>query len=810
MNLLWKYLIESGLSLCLFYGIYWTFLRRDTFFSRNRFYLTLTIITSMIIPLLSISIRQPTPLYSFEVLLDEAVIIPTTSSYDYSGFSLQNLLIWIYWAGVSFFFTKFLFHTGQILWLIRSYGITRENGIRIVYLEKNISPFSFYNIIFLNRSLIENDYREKIIAHEKNHIRNRHTLDLIIFEVLTVIQWFNPVAWLYKWSLKEVHEFQADEAVIREGHDTLNYQELIISQVFGNQFFRVAHNLNKSLIKKRIIMMTRFKSSKIARYKIFLVIPIALFTLVLFSFSGNPPEPVTRINTPAFNDNLFPAIQDTAVYFNVDTMPKFQGGDVTRFRKYLAMNLSYPKEARDKNISGKVYVQFIVTEQGKVNKVQVIRGVDPLLDKEALRVVLSSPDWEPGIKDGKKVNVAFTFPVSFVLDEEKGQPKPEIPSVDPNNPDVYFLVEEMPTFQDGDAGDFRKYIADNLKYPKEALEKGISGKVFVQFLVNKEGEIEDVKVVRGVDPLLDKEAVRVVSNSPSWKPGKQDGETVKVAYTFPIVFTLAEKKKETQKTNDPEVEGEVFFVVEEMPKFQGSDDITKFKNHIAENLKYPQEAKKNKIEGRVFVQFIINEDGKLGNVKIVRGVNPLLDKEAFRVLSNSDPDWEPGKQRGKKVNVAYTIPIVFKLSEVPLKNTQDETVVVGLKSKVSDNALYLIDGKIVSHDIFKTLNPDHIESVEVIKGEKAEQLYGTKAKNGAVAVTMKSGEDKPDGLTFRVTGLQTEKDILFLIDDKPATMEKVKLLNAADIQSIEVIKGENAINEYGKKAKEGVVKITMK
>ena len=811
MNLLWKYLIESGLSLCLFYGIYWTFLRRDTFFSRNRFYLTLTIITSMIIPLLSISIRQPTPIYSFEVLLDEAVIIPTTSSYDYSGFSLQNLLTWIYWTGVSLFFMKFLFHTGQILWLIRSYGITRENGIRIVYLEKNISPFSFYNIIFLNRSLTGNDYREKIIAHEKNHIRNRHTLDLIVFEILTIIQWFNPIAWLYKWSLKEVHEFQADEAVISAGHDTLNYQELIISQVFGNQFFKVAHNLNKSLIKKRIIMMTKFKSSKIARYKVLLAIPVGLLIIALFSFSGNPSETSNRINPLFSNDQSSTEVQDTLVYFNADTMPKFQGGDVIKFRKYLATNLRYPKEARDKNISGKVYVQFIVTDQGKVSKVQIVRGVDPLLDKEAIRVVLSSPDWEPGIKNGKKVNIAYTFPVSFVLQEEESQAKPQIPTVDPNNPDVYFLVEEMPTFQGGNAGAFRKYIAENLNYPKEALGKGISGKVFVQFWVNGKGKVKNVKVVRGVDPLLDKEAVRVVTESPLWKPGKQDGETVKVAYTFPIVFALDEKEEPAKEaTKDSEVVGEVFFIVEEMPKFQGSDDITKFKNHIAENLKYPQEAKENKIEGRVFVQFIINEEGKLGNVKIVRGVHPSLDNEAVRALKNSDPDWEPGKQRGKEVNVAYTIPIEFKLSEVPLKNTQDETVIVGFKSKVSDDALYMIDGKIVSHDIFKTLNPDHIERVDVIKGEKAEQLYGKTAKNGVVSVTMKSGEDKPGGLSFRVSGLQSDKDILFLIDGKAATMEEVKLLNTGDIQSIEVIKGENAITEYGKKAKNGVVNITMK
>lgn len=807
MNLLWKYLIESGLSLCLFYGIYWAFLRRDTFFARNRFYLALTIILSMIIPLVSISIRQPSPIYTFEALLDEAVIIPATSLSSHSGFSIQSILSWFYWFGVGFFLLKFLFHAGQIYWLTRRYGITIENGTRIVYMDRNISPFSFYNIIFLNESLSKSEFREKIIAHEKNHIRNRHTLDLIIFETLTIIQWFNPIAWLYKWSLKEVHEFQADDAVIREGHDSLNYQELIISQVFGNQFFRIAHNLNKSLLKKRIIMMTKFKSSKISRYKIILAIPAALLIISLFSFSGGQPDLSQILNSPSIPIGVVEN-QDTAVYFTVDTMPKFQGGDVLKFRKYLAMNLAYPKEAREKDISGKVFVQFVVNVKGKVERIVVVRGVHPLLDKEAVRVITGSPDWEPGIKDGKKVNVAYTFPVSFVLGEKKSQPDLEIPTVDPNNPDVYFIVEEMPIFQGGDAGDFRNYVAKNLKYPKEALEKGISGKVFVQFLVNERGAIENVKVVRGVDPLLDKEAVRVVSESPLWKPGKQDGKTVKVAYTFPIAFALKENMDSKNQEQDvSEVKGELFFVVEQMPKFQGSDDFTKFREYVASNLIYPEEAVKEGIEGKVFIQFVVDVDGEVKDAKILRSANPIIDKEALRTVSFS-PTWEPGLQRGVKVPVQFTMPVVFKLSEKPLLNPQDETVVVGFKSEISDDALYFVDGEAASLDKVKSLNPDDIESIEVIKGEKAEEAYGSEGKNGVIQVFTKSDRDMDININLRDVGKNS--DLLMFIDGQSASKEDLELLNKDEIESITVIKGEEAIEKYGKKAKEGVIIITMK
>ncbi len=820
MNDLWKYLIESAVSLCLFYGIYWIFLRRDTFFTRNRLYLALTIFLSMIIPLLSVSIRQPAPIYTIEAMLDEAVIAPASSFNVPTGDSPRNLFTWFYLAGAVFFLLKFLVNTGQIVWLIKRYGITKENGLRIVYMDRNLSPFSFYNIIFLNRSLTGNDYMEKIIAHEMNHIRNMHTLDLVVFELLTIIQWFNPVAWLYKWSLKEVHEYQADESVIRGGHNALNYQELVLSQVFGNQFFRVAHNLNRSLIKKRIVMMTKFKSSKVARYKIFVAIPAVLLIIALFSFSGNSPDHSGK-NTPSFSTDIsIPVQQDTTIYTIVDTMPKFQGGNMEKFRRYLALNLRYPEEAREKNITGTVFIQFVVTETGKVDKVQVIREVNPLLDKEAVRVVANSPAWTPGKQDGKRVKVRYTFPIVFTLPDEKKEPAQQ-DFIDPEIQEpVFYVVEQMPRFQESnDINTFKQYVKENLVYPEDALKKGISCTVYISFIVDKEGNVRDLKKVRNVKKVRDvewekiiaefeKEGIRVVSSSPKWEPGVQRGHKVNVAFKMPIVFLLpANWEKQPLPADISGLDEQVFFVVEEMPRFRGGEFST-FRQYIAENLVYPDKAKKKKISGTVYVQLVVTREGKVDNVQVIRGADPLLDKEALRVVMSS-PAWEPGKQKRQNVNVAFKFPVTFKLPDIPSDNAQDETG-VGFKSKISDDALYLIDGKVVSHDLIKNLNPDHIESVEVIKGESAIEKYGTKGKNGVIYVKMKSGDNKPDGLSFRVIGIQPGSDILFLIDGEKATMEEVKLLNTSDIQSIEVLKNKEAKKEYGDAGIGGVVKITMK
>lgn len=662
MNDLLKYLIESAVSLCLFYGIYWMFLRKDTFFARNRFYLTLSILLSMFLPLLTISVPQPASIFTIETMLDSAVFVPSSSFTTPTGHSPRNLLSWFYLTGAGFFLVKFLFNTGQVLWLIRKYGITREDGVRIVYMERNISPFSFYNIIFLNRSFIGTDTRDKILAHEMNHIRKRHTVDLIVFELLTIVQWFNPVAWLYKWSLKEVHEYQADEAVILGGHNLINYQELVLSQVFGNQFFRIAHNLNRSLIKKRIVMMKRFKSSKVARYKVFLALPAVFLIIVLFSFKNNTPGLLDGAASTPSPEIFLPVPQDTTIYFNVDTMPSFQGGDLEKFRRYLALNIRYPEEAAENKIEGKVYVRFLVSKEGEVENVRVLRGVNPLLDKEAVRVISTSPAWTPGKQDGTSVSVQFTLPVTFALPEERKAPGQQA-FLDPETGEpVFYVVEQMPRFRGSDdIKAFHRYVTENLVYPQEALKKGLSSIVYVSFVVDKEGNVRDVKMERGI-PEFEKEAIRVVQSSPKWEPGLQRGHKVNVAFIIPVTFLLpANWEKQPLPADIQPSDEQVYFVVEEMPTFQGSDFST-FRQYLAENIIYPDEAKKKNISGTVYIQMVVTRDGKVENVKVIRSADPLLDKEALRVVMSS-PEWEPGKQKGQNVNVAFTFPVVFTLSE---------------------------------------------------------------------------------------------------------------------------------------------------
>ncbi|MBE9511292.1 MAG: energy transducer TonB, partial [Bacteroidetes bacterium] len=240
------------------------------------------------------------------------------------------------------------------------------------------------------------------------------------------------------------------------------------------------------------------------------------------------------------------------VFFIVEEMPNFQGKGLDGFRDWVMKYLYYPEIAAEKGIEGIVYIQFVVGKKGNVVSAVILRSANPLLDAEALRVVKSSPQWIPGKQKGKEVNVAFTIPVKFSLQEPvKTEPEEKVIPVEKKKQDepvakeeipegeIFFIVEDMPKFsydsiESFDA--FRKYVMYNLIYPEEAAKKGTEGKVFVQFVVDKNGDVKNVEIVKGAGPLLDAEAIRVIKSSPRWIPGKQKGKEVNVAFTFPIMF----------------------------------------------------------------------------------------------------------------------------------------------------------------------------------------------------------------------------------------------------------------------------------
>lgn len=275
--------------------------------------------------------------------------------------------------------------------------------------------------------------------------------------------------------------------------------------------------------------------------------------------------------------------------------------------------------------------------------------------------------------------------------EKVAPPPPPAPKKQTDQDDpVFEVVEVMPVFPGG-TKELMSYLGNNIQYPKEAKDKGLEGRVIVSFVVDKQGNVLNPKIVRNdvvvtayapkdgkgepakVKPdesaLLEKEALRVVSAMPKWTPGKQRGKEVNVRYTLPIMFRLSKPKP----TAVPEVAGAkledkpengVYQVVEQLPEFPGGQ--SKLMGFLAQNMKYPVEAQKNNEQGRVIVQMVVEADGSISNIKVLRSVSPSLDAEAMRVVG-SMPKWKPGMHKGKAVAVKYTLPISFKLQDPPVE-----------------------------------------------------------------------------------------------------------------------------------------------
>ena len=409
------YQIKVGLCLIAFYLLWKLMLSRETFHRFNRVALLTVMALALVLPWVKISMATSSPLTQPIVVLEDLLITPDgavkqqAASWSWSPMYIATV---IYFLGVAV----------GLLWLLHSqwnlYRMMRKghaqslsSAVTVHVLPDDISPFSYFKHIVIS----EQDYRDnpnEILVHEQAHIRLHHSVDVVFIGLLTLFQWWNPAAWLLGRELRQVHEYEADEAVLQEGIDARQYQLLLIKKSVGNLLFSMANNFNYQSLKKRIRMMTINKSSRWKLLRALAVVPAIALALLAFA----NPEVSTAVSAASANSNN----DNGKIYKSVEQMPQFPGGEVA-LMKYLMENVSYPAEAAKNKIQGRVVVQFVVEADGHIGEVKVARSVDKELDEEAVRVIKSLPDFTPGYQDGKPVAVWYTVPVSFMIREDKNQ-----------------------------------------------------------------------------------------------------------------------------------------------------------------------------------------------------------------------------------------------------------------------------------------------------------------------------------------------------------------------------------------------------
>jgi len=432
MNGIVIYSLQMIISAGLFILIYHLFVRNTNSYNWNRFYLLTTMILSLLLPLIDVSgwftIGKPIILYDSMLKIDKVITVVPFHQVQ-NAFSVSDYIIAGYCVIMSFLLIRFVWGITCITGMIANNKYEKKGSFKF-YQIKLKTTFSFFNHIFIQPEYWDAPVNDFIIQHELAHVNNMHSLDKILTELILVFGWFNPFYYIFRRDLYFVHECQADNDVIKSGCDKQTYHQILLDQIKGNFTYRLSNQFSHSLITSRFKMISNDKQSRYTRFRILLAIPTTLVLLILFSFTdlknptsliqNNVLNPVIQsvgiILEPAKHNRTSksPSVKEGKLLKVVEQNPEFPGGFVA-LQKYLRGNVEYPSSARETRIKGTVYVQFNISNAGKISNARIFRGLGQAFDEEAIRIVSVMPDWLPGKQNGRAVSVSYLIPVKFNL-----------------------------------------------------------------------------------------------------------------------------------------------------------------------------------------------------------------------------------------------------------------------------------------------------------------------------------------------------------------------------------------------------------
>ena len=648
-----NYLLQVNLYLVLFYGFYRLLLRSETFFNLNRGYLVASAALAFFIPLMQsewvrswfVTEQVSQTIYT---LYDPQIMYIRASTTQAHTMTMGEIMAFVYIIGIMLGIARFggnLVFLGQMM-------KRKTQG------EDSKRAFSFFNVLFVSKELKS---RSTIMKHEFVHIRQLHSADVMLFELMAIFNWFNPVVYLYKSSIKHIHEFIADEVASKNEASKAEYAMLLFQEQFGVQAIPLTNNFfNQSLLKLRIKMLHKSRSTQTALMKYGLIAPLFMLMIVVSSatLATKPIEQMEEF-VQEVSDKDAPLVSDNSV---IENNPQDPILDLSKalvispalvdevkksslFEKYFNRNLRYPASARKLQIIGKIYIGFSIDKSGKILNIKSLNIAPPILSQEVIRVLNSiNSASELGINEPDN----YAISVNFGLTIDTGK-------------NTYDLLENEPTL----SFENRKMVSD-----------------------------------------------------------------------FVVIGYAESGSSETNKDTT-----NVFNAVEQQAEYPGGMEA--FGKYLAKNLKYPAAAQRANVTGKVYTQFIVNTDGSVSDVTVLKSVGFGCDEEAIRVLETVK--WIPGKQSGRVVRSRFTVPINFQLADDSKRSTfefndkNDKNIKKIIYSNPSCKdcppPLCIVDGMEVSDVI--NIDPQSIESMQVLKGEAATKIYGEKGKNGVVIITSK-------------------------------------------------------------------------
>ena len=411
------YMLESATCLAVFYLLYHFILRKEMSFKYNRMYLLAVLIFSMTFPMLEINYNPettPTVLNSIHQVGNEVTDEPIieakkTYSFTVTAESERPFLLWweilllLYFIGFSVLSLRFFVQIRSFrdfVWYKR-YNMRYKENYYLIKTDGMMPTFSFFKyLIWDNTQQLTEAEQKQILAHEKVHINQRHSYDIVFLELLKIVFWFNPFIYLFKNLLEEIHEYEADHTVAKSSGKQA-YAQLLVKLVFTKMGLELGSYFNKSKTLKRVDMI---KSQKKVNYlKLMLPIPVAALMFFIFSCEAVPGGKTVEVVEVAYDYNAFG---------ENDTKPEPEEG-LTAWRNFLTENIDYPAEARKSGIEGDVVVSFVVGKSGGITDVRLEERLGSGCDEEVLEAIRSSKSWKPGMKDGKTINTRIKVPITF-------------------------------------------------------------------------------------------------------------------------------------------------------------------------------------------------------------------------------------------------------------------------------------------------------------------------------------------------------------------------------------------------------------
>ena len=679
------YLIQVSVCWILFYAIYAVFLRKETFFSINRYYLLGALAAGLVIPLIGTLLpANDTSITVYEAMTyvsttNVTAIVTDTTEKGFE-FSWWALLVYIYQMGMVVVGLRFVYGLHKIYAYYKNGQKTKKARFTLVENDKYHLPFSFFNLIFLSKSLPLKKEIDQIIRHEELHASQWHSLDIIVTEILQIFFWFNPILIAYKKAIRQSHEYLAD-AYVTASYQKNSYGQLLLRQSTSGLEVALANQFFHSQIKKRITMMYTKKSKRTALVKYLAAVPVLAIMLVIFSSSQK--------NDPIANE--YPDL-GFDIQVEEDGVMIFPPTDkqTTIIDKYLKA----VKEENDK-------VRIAIHSEAKSGLVTEL--INTAENNDIALEMVPHVEIKDRIIEASKDLFGAKSPIELNTTAQ-----------DSTDEEIFKVVEEMPRFpgcedmlgskkdiEDCAKKEMLNFIYTNLKYPAEARKANVEGMTVVQFTVKKDGSIADAKVVRDIGAGTKEEVLRVVNSFPTWKPGKQRGIAVNVQYTLPVKFKL-EGSASTMSTllhevvvvghgipNDENSKGKEYTApkkivdVDVLPLFSGTDNPKKSQNklleHVYRNIKYPASSRENGSYGEILAQFDIDAYGKVDYAEIILGTEDEALGKAVLSAINSIPNWTPAQREGKNVRSSMALKVKFIL-----QGEKEEQQTHSVAGKVTD------------------------------------------------------------------------------------------------------------------------------